>query len=74
MRHQWDGRRLGLSVIFQLPKSQKTQCNNMNLESENFDKLCCRCGGNRYGVFTEVGKYLDWIGEQFDLLPPEKIY
>ena len=46
----------------------------MNLKSENSNKLCCRCGGNRYGVFTEVGKYLDWIGEQFDLLPPEKIY
>ena len=44
----------------------------MNVESKNANDLFSRCGGNRYGVFTEVGKYLDWIGEQFDLLPPEK--
>jgi len=28
------------------------------------------CGGIRYGVFTEIGKYLDWIANKSDLLPP----
>ena len=25
----------------------------------------------RYGVFSEVGKYLDWISENFNMLPPD---
>lgn len=28
------------------------------------------CGGNRYGVFTEIGKHLDWIANKSGLLPP----
>jgi len=31
------------------------------------------CGGSRYGVFTEIGKYLDWIANKSDLLPPQLI-
>jgi len=30
-----------------------------------------QCGGGRYGVFTQLGKYLDWIAEKHDLLPPD---
>ena len=29
------------------------------------------CGNDRYTVFTEVGKYLPWIAENFDMSPPE---
>lgn len=29
------------------------------------------CGGAKYGVFSEIGKYLPWIGTHFDMLPPE---
>ena len=25
----------------------------------------------RYAVFSEVGKYLDWIAENFNMLPPD---
>ena len=25
----------------------------------------------RYGVFSEVGKYLDWIAENFNMMPPD---
>ena len=28
------------------------------------------CGNDRYTVFTEVGKYLPWIAENFGLVPP----
>ena len=26
---------------------------------------------HRYAVFSEVGKYLDWIAENFNMLPPD---
>ena len=29
------------------------------------------CGNERYTVFTEVGKYLPWIADNFNLAPPE---
>ena len=29
------------------------------------------CGNDRYGVYTELGKYLDWIAESFNLTPPD---
>ena len=25
----------------------------------------------RYAVFSEVGKYLDWIADNFNMLPPD---
>ena len=28
------------------------------------------CGNDRYTVFTEVGQYLPWIAENFNLKPP----
>ena len=31
------------------------------------------CGNDRYTVFSEVGKYLDWIAENFNMKPPEDL-
>lgn len=30
------------------------------------------CGTDQYVVYTELSKYLDWIADQYFLLPPEK--
>ena len=43
---------------------------DLDLPGNNTDSHF-RCNTTTSNVYTEVGKYLDWIGSQFDMLPPE---
>ena len=43
----------------------------INVDTYNYSVF--RCGNDRYGVFTEVGKYMDWITSHFDLQPPDEL-